>query len=122
MNRSSKTTSSLPDWLWELLEEEPGEGSHGKRRKPRQYAGGLAWATRVGEPNGKPIAVRLYNVGPTGLCFTSRVEFARGTRVNLLPDGDPDIVAPKPAVKLSVVHCTGTVQGFKVGCELITEE
>ncbi len=114
----SPSTRAWPVWLRDLLDEE-WEAEQGKRHERRHFAGGLL---RVTSHNGNETqqTVRLYNVAFDGIGLTTRQPFSPGDELTIVPDDLPDIAVPESTVRLRVVHCTQTVQGFKVGCVIVT--
>lgn len=116
----SDAQRSIPTWLQAILDEEGSEDRTGKRHEARIHASGLAKVTHIGERSITPIPVRLYNAGAHSVGFTARYEFNPGDELTLLPHDAPEIVAPELAVRLQIVHCTQTVQGYKIGCKFST--
>ena len=116
---SSDIDRRFPTWLRNALHEPTPDRESTKRQEPRQPATGLANVTSRNNPDGERIPVRLYNVGVNGIGFTARSKFDLGDELTLTPEGTPKIVEQESSVHLRVIHCTQTVQGFKVGCVLI---
>lgn len=116
---TSSTNRPLPSWLRDALHEfSPDRGST-KRQDPRQPATGLANVIPLHQPQAEQVSVRLYNVGSNGIGFTARCQFALGEELVLTPEGTSKIAEPENSVYLRVIHCTQTVQGFKIGCQLV---
>jgi hypothetical protein len=106
------TQIQLPDWLNEaLIEGDPTDATPNKRHEGRTISALYCLVERPGMP-GQPLSARVFNVSPQGLGMITRTSLQSGQRVRLLP-GDGLDGAP---VEVVVVHCTQTVQGFKVGC------
>ncbi len=118
MNILPDAQRDIPAWLQAILDEEGPENGTGKRREARVHASGLAKVTHIGESSITPVPVRLYNAGAHSVGFTARHEFNPGDELTLLPHDAPEIVAPELAVRLQIVHCTQTVQGYKIGCKI----
>lgn len=108
-------TRTLPAWLQEALQGDPTDTLPNKRAETRKVFCFLARVDRADPPAGEPVVVRLFNVGRGGVGFTARQPFTAGTRLRLAPDESSDA---HQAVFARVVHCTQTIQGYKVGCRL----
>ena len=68
---------------------------------------------RDGRP-GEPLSAQVRNVSPRGMGMITRMPLTPGQVIQLSP-GDGSDGTP---VQATVVHCTQTVQGYKVGCTL----
>lgn len=111
-----RAAGQLPQWFREALEGDPTDHVPNKRSEPRHVFVYLARVRAEQDANAGDVSVRLFNVGTGGVGFTARQEFEPGARLILLPEGLPELVADETAVCVRVVHCTQTVQGYKIGC------
>ena len=112
------TTESrpMPDWLKEALEGDVTDNVPNKRGEPRRVLSCLATVINDEAPGGRPLTVRIFNIGSGGIGFTARAPLSPGARLRLAPDGTPAEQAAQQSVMIRIVHCTQTVQGFKIGC------
>ena len=109
------TTNAMPSWLRDSLTTDPEDGVLNKRRRSRHTWTVLARATLLGDSVGKQFSVKTFNVSPGGVGLITRVPLRESAHLELVPadgSGEP--------VRIRVVHCTRTLQGYKVGCELVT--
>ena len=117
MQDSDARTTSTPAWVQEALREgEATDGVPNKRAEPR-----LSWhATCTAKPlrtqDLGPFSVRVFNVSSGGLGVIARRRVEPGERLLLTPLG----AAATEAVRVRVIHCTQTVQGYKIGCAFDT--
>jgi hypothetical protein len=113
MNSDPPEHPELPEWLGEALEEgETTDNLPNKRSTSRRVWTVFCRVQSVGEPTMTSFTARLFNVGPGGIGLVTRRELEPGLRLEVVPEGD----ANQDAVQVRVVHCTQTVQGYKVGC------
>lgn len=106
----------IPGWLREALEGELTDKAPSKRAEPRRVWWGLASVQRHDGVSEKQFSVKMTNVSPEGIGFISRQPLEVGDRLQLIPDGDSNGSAPLEPVNVRIIHCTQTVQGYKVGC------
>ena len=106
----------LPAWLAEGLEGEPTGELLNRRSEPRHVFSGIARVRPEHDPSATPVSVRPFNVSPRGIGFIARQEFEEAQRLIIFPEGTSEPDANQAAVRLRVVHCTQTIQGYKVGC------
>ena len=115
MDTTYKTRCELPAWIRAALEfGDPTDNLPNKRAESRRAWVLLCLLTPRDKPNSAPITVRVTNVGPSGIGFISREVLTADSRVRLIPQGGRE----DEAVYGRIVHCTQTVQGFKVGCSI----
>ena len=115
MNEARQTQCNLPDWLSEALEESyPTDDLPNKRSESRRVWSSLYLLTSEDDTSGTPITVRMTNVASAGIGFVSRKVLTPHSRFKLTPEGREDA----EPVHVRVVHCTKTVQGYKVGCSI----
>lgn len=104
----------LPSWLREMVEAcESDDDRTSRREASRQAWMGPCFVQLEGEVESDRFLARGLNVGPAGVGFISRRELRFDQPVLLYPregEGEP--------VHLRVIHCTRTVQGYKVGCTI----
>lgn len=109
------STNALPSWLRDSLTTEPEDGVLNKRGRSRHTWTVLARATLLGDTAAKQFLVKTFNVSPDGVGLITRIPLRESADLELVPadgSGEP--------VRVRVVHCTRTLQGYKVGCELVT--
>lgn len=103
----------FPGWIREALENgEATDNLPNKRRDSRRSWTGLCIAEPVGEERFGRLTVRLFNVGSGGVGFIARQELPVGALLSLVPEAESGHVG----IHVRVVHCTRTLQGYKVGC------
>lgn len=106
----------LPQWLTEaILEGDSTDALLNKRHEERTISALYCMIERDGN-TGAPLTAQVYNVSPNGMGMITRKPLTAGQCIKLAPGDDSD-GAPVRAV---VVHCTQTVQGYKVGCSFQT--
>lgn len=105
--------SALPSWLLDGLAVTPEAGISNKRGDSRHAWIVFARATILGGTDVKQLSVKTFNVGPGGIGLITRVPIRDGADLELVPEDGPG-----EPVRVRVVHCTQTLQGYKVGCEL----
>ena len=104
----------LPQWLLDASTGETTEGPSRKRTDTREQSPTFAYIRPLDEPDAKPVGVHVSNLSASGVGFVTRMQFFVGTRLLLLEDDEmPDAA---DTVALRVVHCTQTIQGYKIGC------
>lgn len=106
--------NALPSWLIDALASEPEAGTLNKRGDSRHTWIAFARATILGGTEVKQLSVKTFNVGPGGIGLITRVPLRESADLELVPEDGPG----KP-VRVRVVHCTQTLQGYKVGCEFV---
>ncbi len=108
-------TFQLPSWLRDGLLSEEKDVLLNKRNETRHHWAATVHARFLNNPALKPLTVKTTTVGDGGLGLLFRQQVGTGTQLELTPafeDGEP--------VRVKVVHCTHTVQGYKVGCVIET--
>ena len=106
----------IPGWLLEALEGEPTDDVPNKRAESRRVWYRLASVQIHDGVSEKLSSVKITNVSSEGIGFVSRQCLEVGDRLQLIPDGDSNGSAPIGPVNVRIIHCTQTVQGYKVGC------
>ncbi len=113
MDAKPEKNVELPGWVREALEEgEPTDDLPNKRTESRRVWTVFCVAQSEEEPSMDPFTARVFNVCTGGIGFISRKKVRVGQRLKLRPEGGPD----ETLMRARVVHCTRTVQGYKVGC------
>ncbi len=110
--------TEIPGWLLEALEGECTDDLLNKRSEARHVGGMLVSATLRDEEAEKPFSVRIMNASTKGVGFISRQRLEPGAKVKLTTDWVPEDGTPCVPVNVRVVHCTQTIQGYKVGTVL----
>jgi len=113
INQSSR--SQLPEWLQQaIIEGDSVAGVRNKRAEDRMVSALFCQIESDGQP-GEILSARVHNVSESGLGMITRRWLRPGQRIQLTPadgsDGEP--------VTATVVHCTQTIQGYKVGCAFV---
>ena len=108
--------NALPSWLRDGLTINPEDGIPNKRGDSRHTWTVFVRATMLGGTGGKQLSAKTFNVCPGGVGLITRVPLREGADLELVPEDGPG-----ETVRVRVVHCTQTLQGYKVDCELITE-
>lgn len=106
----------IPMWLREGLDEEATEGVLNKRSEPRHGWMILTRARLLSSPDTKLTSVKTFNVSCGGLGLITRQELDQGDELELSP-----MVDTGEPVHVRVVYCKQTIQGYKVGCEFVTD-
>ncbi len=109
------TTNALPSWFRDSRTTEPEDGVSIKRGRSRHTWTVLARAILLGDTAGKQFSVKTFNVSPGGIGLITRVPLRESADLELVPENGSG-----ESVRVRVVHCTRTLQGYKVGCELVT--
>ncbi len=108
------TTEKVPNWLSEIIESgDPAESGSSRRGGSRPTWTGPCFVELDEEADSGRFLARGLNACPTGVGFITRNELKFDQPLKLYPRegaGEP--------VHLRVVHCTRTVQGYKVGCAI----
>ena len=121
MTTSVRNKVKLPTWLREVIDEgEPTDNLINKREEPRIVARLLINAQRINaqrddHSNANPFPVRLWDVSTKGMSFVARIPLDPGDRLKLTPDDDWE-----QSVHVSVVHCTQKIQGYMIGCIIVS--
>jgi len=100
-----------------LVEGDPVGGIRNKRGEDRLVSALYCLIERDGQP-GESLSAQVYNVSERGLGMIVRKPLRAGQRIQLSP-GDG---SEADRITATVVHCTQTVQGYKVGCEFVFED
>jgi hypothetical protein len=115
MNRSANVPANvrpLPTWLMAALASADADGGVlNKRRDARRPWSGLINAQNAADPSKRSFTVNVFNLSSLGLGIITRNQQCVGDRLVLTPVGEPG-----QNITVRVVHCTRTIQGFKVGC------
>ena len=104
-------TSQLPAWLRDGLGGEETDSLPNKRTEPRYHWAVPVQARLLSDPSRKPLRAETYNVGDGGLGLIFRDRVSPGAELEITPtygDAEP--------VRVRVIHCTRTIQSYKVGC------
>ncbi len=116
MTAYAENEVTLPTWLSEVIDEgEPTDSLLNKRKEPRTAAQMLIYAQRDDDSNANPFPVKLWNVSTCGMSFVARIPLDQGDRLKLTTDDD----SAQP-VHVSVVHCTQKIQGYLIGCVIVS--
>ncbi len=113
--------SQLPAWLRMAIEEGQRLDRHLNKRSEHR----LVWVRLASlqphpdAPSEKPISVKIANVSSRGVGLISREHLEEGRQLVLSPDGVTEDLTPFETVNVRVVHCTKTIQGYKVGCVFV---
>ncbi len=108
---------TLPSWLLEALDGDVTDDVLNKRSEPRHiFASPASLRPIDGGADCTPIRVRIFNASESGVAFISREALEQGQTLCLHPRHEEG-VGDDARVNVRVVHCTQTVQGFKIGCE-----
>ena len=110
-----ETIIALPSWLRDSITTGPEDGVLNKRGTSRHASTVMARATLLGEIDAKQFSVKTFNIGVGGVGLITRIPLRESAELELVPvdgSGEP--------VRLRVIHCTQTIQGYKVGCELVS--
>ena len=113
MNTKSKEESIMPAWLQAAMRDaQDTDGVLNKRGEKRWALYMLCKAQPLG--GGQSFTVRLFNVSENGVGLITRQELRDRDEIQMEPLDDFG-----ERVALEVVHCTATLQGYKVGCRII---
>ena len=115
MPTSPQQQIKLPSWLLEALESETGDLVLNKRSEPRRDSYLLAFLEAGDTPGVERLSVKVTNVSSRGIGFIARSPLEESREFQLTPQGVSEHGTPFEAVRVRVVHCTQTVQGYKVG-------
>jgi|GEM_PF-1676094 len=111
----SVEANDIPLWLREGLDEEATDGVLNKRAEPRHGWVVMTRAMLLGSPGTELTSVKTYNISRRGLGLITRKQLNMGAELIVSPmyeTGEP--------VRVRVVYCKQTIQGYKVGCEFVT--
>ena len=108
--------NDMPMWLREGLEEEATDGVLNKRSEPRHGWMILTRARLLSSSDTELTSVKTFNVSCGGLGLIIRKELDQGDELELSPMGGTG-----EPVHVRVVYCKQTIQGYKVGCEYVTD-
>ena len=86
-----------------------------RRRTSRHTSTVLARATLLGDTAGMQFSVKTFNVSPGGVGLITRIPLRQSADLELVP-----VDGRGMPVRVRVVHCTRALQGYKVGCELVS--
>ncbi|MEK6798516.1 MAG: PilZ domain-containing protein [Planctomycetota bacterium] len=104
---SDATMHVRPTWLREGLDGDFNDQDAQRRNETRHVWVRLASIQA---------SVRITNVSENGVGLITRESLPKGQRIRLTPDGRNEADHPYDSATLRVVHCTPTINGFKVGC------
>ncbi|HSS65424.1 MAG TPA: PilZ domain-containing protein [Gammaproteobacteria bacterium] len=104
----------LPAWLIEQWEGGESDGTPARNRAEERRNVTASCFVRVDESS-EPVLAHIFNMNlqGSGIGLIVRKRLDPGQDIMLIPsdgDGEP--------VKAHVVHCTQTVQGYKIGCSV----
>ncbi len=106
---------ALPSWLQEAMDADLTDDVLNKRSEPRHiFATPATVCPADSGDSAAPVRVRIFNASEAGLAFISREELEPGRVFCLHPRHEEDM-GEDAVVNVRVIHCTQTVQGFKVG-------
>lgn len=108
--------NDIPLWLREGLDEEATDGVLNKRSEPRHGWMILTRARLLSSPDTELTSVKTFNVSCGGLGLITRKELHQGDELEISPMSDTG-----EPVRVLVVYCKQTIQGYKVGCEFVTD-
>ena len=112
-NPNTGSAGQLPSWLQQWVDEGPPTDSFAnKRSESRRECAVYCVAHCMDDETVTPFHARMFNVDSQGVALLTRQALIVGLRLLLRPEGDEQA----PAVTARIVHCTQTVQGYKVGC------
>jgi len=116
VNAKQSTPIVLPSWLTEVIVEgDSAEGMLNKRQEDRAVSALYCMIERNGT-GGEVLSAQVYNVSPHGMGMITRKPLTPGQCFKLSPGDGSDGMS----VRAVVVHCTQTVQGYKVGCSFLS--
>lgn len=120
MSTEEKLRVQLPDWLIEAIEAgDPLEGVPARRGESRLHAWSFPCRiVPVGSDPSASFTSNLQNVSQHGMGFISRHSLPPGDELDVTPTDQPGA----PNVRVRIIHCTRTLQGFKVGCNVIAAD
>ena len=112
-NPNTGSAVRLPSWLQQWLDERPPTDSYAaKRSEPRRECAVYCDTHCMDDETVTHFHARIFNVNSQGVGLLTRQALIVGQRLLLRPAGDEQATA----VTARIVHCTQTVQGYKVGC------
>ena len=115
MKHDLQTQCAHPAWFSDALEvSSPSDDVANKRSESRREWISRCLVTPEGDTHGTPITVQTINITSNGIGFLSREEIKTNSRFKLTPADAKDA----QPVHVRVVHCTQTIQGYKVGCSI----
>lgn len=113
MENDGAKQTELPDWVREAIEEgEFTDDVPNKRGESRRVWTLMCSAESRDGPAGYPVTARVFNVASGGVGLITRRRIEPAQRLRLIPEG----ASEDAAINVRVMHCTQTVQGFKIGC------
>ena len=110
MESPTDTQPVKPSWIREGLEGHFEQQDRCRRGQLRQMWVRLASVE---------LSVRIANVSPEGVGLISREPFTKDQRIRVTPEGTSEGGALYETATLRVVHCTPTINGYKVGCVFV---
>lgn len=113
--------SQLPAWLRMAVEEGECVDRHLNKRSEHRLVWIRLASLKPHPDNGseKPMSVKIANVSSRGVGLITREPVEEGRQLALSPDGVTEDLTPFETVNVRVVHCTKTIQGYKVGCVFV---
>ncbi|MHC4697817.1 MAG: hypothetical protein ACYTFA_13885 [Planctomycetota bacterium] len=121
MNTVHRKLTELPAWLRSAVEEgecaDPQLNKRGEHRYVWVRLASVEPRSDGGSAMGMP--VKIANVSSQGVGLISRKPLEESEQLVLTPDGVTEKWAPFESVNVRVIHCTRTVQGYKVGCVFV---
>ena len=115
----TSNVNSLPDWLYEAIEDDAPDEPLNKRAEPRHLGRTLVSAWLVDDPDQAKFSVKIVNVSAGGIGMVTRMRLEESTPLRLAPDWMPADAPPVEPIDVVVIHCTQTVQGYKVGVKMV---
>ena len=107
MDNSTDAAAIQESWIQEGLEGHFEREDKCRRGQPRRMWVRLASVEST---------VRITNVSPDGVGLISREPFTEGQCIRVTPECATDDGREHEPATLRVVHCTSTINGYKVGC------
>ena len=119
MTTFTQQQTKVPIWLLDALQGEAPKEVLNKRSEPRYEW--LSLASLGARPSSatKPVSVKVTNVSSRGVGLVSRTPVDQGGEFQLTPEGVAPDGASFDPVRVSVIHCTQAVQGYKIGCVFV---
>ena len=108
--------SDMPLWLREGLDQETTDDDLNKRSESRHSWLILTRAKLLANPSTELSAIKTYNISCNGLGLITREELHEGDELEISPMDDNG-----ESVHVRVVYCKQTIQGYRVGCEFVTD-
>lgn len=111
MDRPTGTQPKLPSWLLEAFEGELTDPLPNKRSEPRHIWVTLVFGKAANDPDAPSFPVKTYNASRSGVGLITRKPLPQGQILEISPEESLN-----ESVRVRVVHCTQTIQGYRIGC------